>query len=312
MMSALVWMNACAQAGKELVEGYYLKVGNVTMSIDAARGAKIMSLKYGEQEVISQLPWPEAFGSTFWTSPQKEWNWPPVPEFDKQPYSVEQHNGTLVMTSPKSEKLGFRIRKEFTTDEKDEAFVITYCIINESSESRQVAPWEITRVPNEGVIYFDAPLDGITPAGLMLFRAKHEVVCYQADVANENRKINADGKGWLAYANHGLLLVKRFDDLTPNQPAPNEAEIQVYVNRGKTYIELESQGAYTTLKPGEQLRWTVRWNLLPLQRTTATKETLILSPLRSESVSFVAERPNYVRLPVAFHKAKRLKEQGER
>jgi hypothetical protein len=26
----------------------------------------------------------------------------------------------------------------------------------------------------------------------------------------------------------------------------------------------------------------------------------ILSPLRSESVSFVAERPNYVRLPVAF------------
>ena len=90
------------------------------------------------------------------------------------------------------------------------------------------------------------------------------MVWYQTDEANENRKINADGKGWLAYCANGLLLIKQFEDLTPSQPAPNEAEIQVYVNRGKSYIELESQGAYTTLKPGEQLSWTVKWNLLPV------------------------------------------------
>ena len=67
---------------------------------------------------------------------------------------------------------------------------------------------------------------------------------------------NADGKGWLAYLNKekGLLLVKQFEDLVAGQPAPDEAEIQVYVNRGKTYIELESQGAYTTLQPGEELQ----------------------------------------------------------
>jgi len=33
------------------------------------------------------------------------------------------------------------------------------------------------------------------------------------------------------------------------------------VNRGKTYIEIESQGAYTTLAPGKSLDWTVRWYL---------------------------------------------------
>ena len=59
---------------------YTLQNGERTMVIDAAKGGKILSLKYGEREVISQLRWPEAFGSTFWTSPQKEWNWPPVPE----------------------------------------------------------------------------------------------------------------------------------------------------------------------------------------------------------------------------------------
>lgn len=52
--------------------------------------------------------------------------------------------------------------------------------------------------------------------------------------------------------------------MTASQPAPNEAEIQIYVNSGKTFIELESQGAYDELKPGESLSYTVRWYLVPV------------------------------------------------
>ena len=61
------------------------------------------------------------------------------------------------------------------------------------------------------------------------------------------------------------MFTKRFADLTPEQPAPGEAEIQVYVNQGKTYIEIENQGAYTALAPGENLSWTVRWYLKPAE-----------------------------------------------
>jgi hypothetical protein len=87
--------------------------------------------------------------------------------------------------------------------------------------------------------------------------------------------VNADGKGWLAYTAKGLLLVKRFDDLSPEQPAPGEAEIQIYVNRGRTYIELESQGAYQQLQPGESLSWTVRWYLLPYDGGAVPSEALL-------------------------------------
>ena len=269
-----------------------LKSGDVTMTIYPTKGAKIMSLKYKDQEIISQQTAPESFGSTFWTSPQKEWNWPPVPEFDKGEYQVEvipsplgeQERG-FVMTSEVSPRMKYRIRKEFAADntlsqsgESGGGFVITYSIINESDETRQVAPWEITRVANDGgVIFFDAPLDSITPAGVLSFKEEHGAVWYHPDETGENRKINADGKGWYAYCNKGLLLLKTFDDLfapphsqretsqTSNlTPAPGEAEIQVYVNRGKTFIELEAQGAYTTLKPHEALSWTVRWYLLPV------------------------------------------------
>ena len=262
--------------GSEQTDKTVVSVGDVTMQIDAEKGGKILSLKYKDQEVISQLRWPESFGSTFWTSPQKEWNWPPVPEFDKQPYTVEQKDGSIILTSQVSERLKYRIRKTFTTDQKDQAIIVTYSIINESDETRQVAPWEITRVPNDGgIIFFDAPVDGITPAGLMPFKAEYGVAWYQTDDTNENRKINADGKGWLAYCNKGLLLVKRFDDLNASQPAPGEAEIQIYVNRGMTFIELESQGAYTTLQPHEQLNWSVKWYLLPMEGDNKPSKQLL-------------------------------------
>ena len=255
---------------------YTLQNGDRTMVIDAAKGGKILSLKYGEREVISQLRWPEAFGSTFWTSPQKEWNWPPVPEYDKRPYTVEQKDGVLTLTSEVSERMKYRIRKAFVVDERDGAFVITYTIINESDEVRRVAPWEITRVQNEGgLIFFEAPVEGITPAGLMDFKDAFGAAWYQTDETNGNRKVNADGKGWLAYYNNGLLLVKQFDDLDASQPAPDEAEIQVYVNRGKAHIELESQGAYTTLQPKESVNWTVRWYLQPSDLPVEPSEKLL-------------------------------------
>ena len=253
-----------------------VKVGDITMTINPERGGKIMSLKYKDKEVISQSRFPESFGSTFWTSPQKEWNWPPVQEFDKQAYTVEEHDGRLVMTSQVSSKLKYRVRKEFTTDKKNNAIIVTYSIINESGETRQVAPWEITRVPNDGgIIFFDAPISGITPTGLLPFKEAFGASWYQTDEANQNRKINADGKGWLAYYNKGLLLVKTFDDLKDAEPAPGEAEIQVYMNRGKTFIELESQGAYTTLQPNETLSWTVRWYLLPVKGEAEPSATLL-------------------------------------
>ena len=280
MAVAIGGLTVSAQAtlarGEMGAEGrYLLSCGHVEMEIDAAKGGKILSLKYDDREMLSQLRWPEAFGSTFWTSPQKEWNWPPVKEFDKMPYMVEQEVGTLSMTSEVSERLKCRVGKTFTADEKDGAIVVTYTITNEGSEPRKVAPWEITRVENEGgVIFFDAPVEGIWPAGLMDFKAQYGLAWYQTDERNENRKVNADGKGWLAYCSRGLLLVKRFDDLTPEQPAPDEAEVQVYVNRGKAHIELESQGAYQLLQPKESLSWTVRWYLMPYEGEAVPSEAL--------------------------------------
>lgn len=278
MLLAMIYSQQ-AIAGEPIIKNsdakYSIQMNDLTMTIDS-KGGKILSFKYKDAEVISQIRFPEAFGSTFWTSPQKEWNWPPVPEYDKQPYTIEVKGASLVMKSNVSPRLKYSITKEFVPDAKENAIIINYTITNESDETRKVAPWEVTRVQNgDGLIFFDADVNNITPAGLMDFKEEYGAAWYQPDVTNQNRKINADGKGWLAYATNGLLLVKKFQDLEPSQPAPNEAEIQVYVNRGKAHIELESQGAYTTLEPGKSLTWTVRWYLVPFDGAITPSKALL-------------------------------------
>lgn len=238
-----------------------LTVGSMTMVIDAARGGRITHLCFNDQEVLSQIPAPNMYGSTFWTSPQKEWNWPPVREHDIMAYSVEEIENGLVMTSQLSEKFPIRIKKKFVADKENNCFSITYTMINESGEPRKVAPWEITRVPAEGSIFFEANVEEITPAGLMPFVQKNNLAWFDINHVDKQRKINSDGKGWLSYVNNGLKLTKRFPDLDPSQPAPDEAEIQIYVHQGKAYVELEAQGAYEVLKPGESVDWTVNWFL---------------------------------------------------
>ena len=259
---------------------WHIASGPVTMTVDAACGGKILSFKYGEKEVISQTSFPNSFGSTFWTSPQSEWSWPPVPEIDADPYEARVEGRTLVLTGRKSERFGYRVSKCFSVDPSDGAVLVTYSILNESDRTRQVAPWEITRVPNGGLIFFDADrVEGSNRMEPLPFVFEKRAAWYAVDVAEKNRKTNADGKGWLAFSNDGLMLVKTFPDLDASQPAPAEAEIQIYVNAGKTYVEIEEQGAYTTLAPGEQLDWTVRWYLIP-QTLPSVPDEALLEPVR--------------------------------
>jgi len=255
---------------------YTIKTGDLSMTIDAGQGAKVTSFTCNGKEVISQIQRFNAWGSTFWTSPQSEWNWPPVAEYDRMPYEVEQKEDVLVMTSKVSERFQYQIRKEFRANGEN-AFTVTYSIINHAAEARRVAPWEITRVLSQGVVFFECPVKEIeAAAGEMIpFEQKYGMAWYGFGEEKPNRKANADGQGWLAYCNDSLLLVKKFPNLIASQPAPAEAEIQIYVNEGNSFTELESQGAYTLLQPGQELKYDVTWYLVPVKESAAPSKKIV-------------------------------------
>ena len=62
-ISLLTVLFACPVLGQDTEGKYTLSNGHLQMVIDAERGAKILSLKYDDQEVISQSRWPESFGN---------------------------------------------------------------------------------------------------------------------------------------------------------------------------------------------------------------------------------------------------------
>lgn len=275
MLSAQTFSNP--EEGK-----YTITIGEVTMTVDADRGGKIVSFRYQDKEVLSQTRFPNSFGSTFWTSPQSDWNWPPVAEYDRLAYEAEMGEGSLVLTGQKSKRFGMHIRKEFSVDAKSGAIVIRYTIVNESDQERKVAPWEISRVPNGGIVFFQAK--EAVPANNMKglpFTFEKGAAWYVMDEAKENRKINADGNGWLAFCDNGLMFIKKFEDIKPAEAAPAEAEIQIYANPGKTFVEIEEQGAYTTIAPGEELSWTVKWYLVPNDLPAEPSKALLKKALKT-------------------------------
>ncbi len=259
---------------KQKSPSYILKSGDATMIIDQNSGAKITSLKLGDKEIIAQhVPakgWMNNvndFGSTFWPSPQSEWNWPPIKTYDSAPYNMVVGDDCVTMTSGKDGKYPYIFIKKFKA-EGNEAFTINYTIRNIGEKSVKVAPWEITRVPGAGVIFFDAPK--IYPENILPSQKKNGLIWLPfIEDKKENRKIFADADGWLAFENDGILFIKQFDNIKTAQAAPKEDEVEIYVNRGTTYIEIENQGAYKEIEPGKEINWKVRWIVKPIDKAAS-------------------------------------------
>lgn len=247
---------------------YAIKQGELTMEIDPAVGGRIASVKYQQHEIlltadqINTLWW----GSVLWSSPQNDWNWPPVETLDSKPYSVSVEGNRLVLTSGVDERTGYQFVKRYgISDSTNHAFAITYSIYNRSDQVKTVAPWELTRIPTRGIVLFPTG-ERAMESGIfypMDIQQMGEISWFSYDtkkIRRDHQKLMTDGKeGWIAYVDRGHLLVKAFADVPAHAIADNEGEIELFADEKKTYLEIQQQGVITTLQPGEHLDWDVIW-----------------------------------------------------
>jgi hypothetical protein len=259
-----------------------LEVAGATLKVDANRGGKGMSIQYNGQEVLAQHVPGEGFrnndndwGTTFWPSPQSEWNWPPIKTYDANPYTITQTANSVILTSGLDSKWPYRFVKEFTTDPQAGCFVINYTIENAGNADKAVAPWEITRVPAAGLLFFDAPEDKVSfnnENAPVPFQFSNGAVWFPFEQNARSRKSFANAEGWVAYVNNGLMFLKQFEDVEYGATAPGQEQVEIFVSGGVTFIEIENQGRYTMLKPGEKLTWTVRWYVRPVEYSSPSDE----------------------------------------
>ena len=260
---------------------YTIKTAAQELIIDPAIGGRITALKFEGNNFLTSNEIHSIFwGSTLWPSPQKIWGGPNLVELDRAIYTDTVFGNTLKMVSKPDPKSGFIFTKEFSVN-KLGAFELKYSITNGSDTDRQVAPWEVTRVQTGGLTFFPTGqgLRWGNIASLVKESMGISWFNYEPDkIPSTHNKFFSDGKeGWIAQVNNGIIFIKYFKDEPNELAAPSEAEIEVYTNPDKTYVEVEVQGAYTTLKPRTSLTWTVFWYIkkLPKMKVETGSQKLI-------------------------------------
>jgi len=273
--AALLCVIACSvkRAVPENQNGIYtIRVGETELEIDPETGGKITSLKVdGKNFLTGKEVHPKYWGSSLWPSPQKEWGGNLAPELDDLPYSVRVENDVIKMTSRKDSKFGYVFSKAVSGDIKNNSFKIRYTIANHSNQVRHVSPWEVTRVHTNGFAFY--PKGTGERRGNLAGSAEDKdgvtwFVYDEVKIPATHNKFFADGsEGWIAQVNGNVIFIKKFKDILVDKAAPGESEIEIYADPKKIYVEIEQQGSYEKLNPGDSLVWEVEWFLRKIPPT---------------------------------------------
>ena len=248
---------------------FILKAGDSVLECTCSNSGRITAFSVDGRNILTGATVnPFNFGSTFWTSPQSDWDWPPPKAADsEQAWKGTLEGDTVVLEGPPCEKMQLALQKRIRADEDRRAMVIDYTMKNMGDTIRKVAPWEISRVGPGGITFFPRGSATYPPAyqdplaveeisGITWFVHSHDTVTAQ-------HKLFSDGRdGWIAHLEGGLLFLKSFVPCPADARAPGESEIEIYAV--PEYVEVEQQGAYEPLAPGASRTWTVTWFLRKL------------------------------------------------
>lgn len=276
---------------------YSISVANVYFEVDGDLGARVKSFQADNTEILKTTATDiNQIGSTFWPSPQKPWNWPPIAILDNKPYTATISGDKITFRSQLDTRFSLRFYKTMYASAEDTSITIEYYIKNEKTTAQSWAPWEVTRVLATGLTVFSTESGSVT--GTMSSRAVVEngYVWYDQDTKNSpGNKFFADGNGWIGHVTtDNVLFLKKFPNIPATQAAKDEAEIEVYTIENDAYSELENQGAYTSIPAKDSITWKVKWYARALPQSVTVEEgsktlTDYIQRILSLSTNTVAE-----------------------
>jgi hypothetical protein len=245
---------------------YLFTNGDFALWVDPNLAGRVTVLSMGQTNLLTGSDVDATnWGSTFWTAPQSDWNWPPPAEIDSSPFTPTVTGAVLRVAGPASPTLSVAVVKDFSAGMSADASVavvsITYALLG-TGGTVQKSPWEVTRVATGGISFFAAATctDPTNPIPLPQAAGACWLDYAAAGLAAGQHKWRLDGTGgWLAHTAGGLLFIKRFQDLAPAALPLGHGEIEIYTAPPSQYVELEMLGPYSTVTPGAAVTWAVSW-----------------------------------------------------
>jgi hypothetical protein len=268
-----------------------MRRGPTEVEFAPSQGGRLTRLRHdGVDLVLPPGRVPGFHGDTFWPSPQARFDWPPPPILDSGPYDVlDESPGSVTLRSGPDPDFGFQLEKRF--DLAPHSLTMEFILTNIWREPQDVAPWQVTRAPRDGLLVWATgepfrDADRIRkqeedPGCWFVHESTARFAGLRSTAGHSSiavpgvptiSKLFADARGWLAHAHHATLLLRVFPDLAIDQVAPRQGEVEMYFNPELDYIELENQGAYVTLAPGQSLTYPVEWRFRRLDPDTPTDQ----------------------------------------
>lgn len=265
----LLALIACSDSDTAADGPVTMRGGDVTLTVDADFGARITSLTFQGRELL-QTERDSAgltFGSTAWTSPQSDWEWPPIAAFDSQPYDVrEVREGVMLFQSRRDPKTDLVMSKRIALDSLG-TVQITYYVRNEGATPVKVAPWEVTRLPYGGRVEFRGDSlrlmdeDAALTDAVELTEDSLHIVRFD-DRFTAPGKLFTDLRDSVARFVHAGVVFTKYTEVNHHwQTAPEQAPLEIYWDPPKGFVEFELQGFYVEVQPGRAGYLWTKWEL---------------------------------------------------
>lgn len=265
--------------GKQILKNDFLQVEYLTNSL------RITGLKpAGKSNLLADLsdlaPIPTPYGEFYFHGGHRLWH---APEAMPRTYisdagelrMTELTNGVFLeaRTEPGT---GIRKQIEIILAPDRPSVRLTHTLVNDGLWPVELAPWAISQFRLGGTVILPMPVGDVDPAGLLPNRQisfwpyarindprlnlDDKFVLFKADALLPPFKFGYfNPHGWMAYWLDGILFRKTFDVRADLTHPDHNCNTELYCN--DLFVELESLGPLTTLRPGESVTHIETWEV---------------------------------------------------
>ncbi len=231
-------------------------------------------------------------GHEVWIGPQREWwvhqdvnparaaakaTWPPDPWLSLAKYTlVERKPNEIVLDSLASPVSGIQLRKRYAqVADKPNTLRLDAEATNRSGKLAGRDIWFNTRVPAHTIAYVPVAAREdvrIEPAGALHYTLGGGLLSLDlpmpGDTPRKGKLFAQPSHGWLAAFRDGQALVIQFAHQPRAAIHPAQGQVELYQDADaraadKGMLELEVHAPYVELAPGEAMRASELWTILP-------------------------------------------------
>lgn len=260
-----------------------IKIGRLELEFLESAGPRIVSLKFeGSGNLFAEVPTlvtNTPYGDFRYLGGHRLWHAPEamprtyIPDNDGCTY--RRIDNGVCLTGKIEEMSGIQKEINIQIDPTTNSISLVHTLSNHNGWDVKLAPWAITMFKHGGRVVIPIKESAADTASLLPDR---NIILWPYAKINDPRLRLADDRielaaeagdpikfgtfnpaGWMSYTINGIVFTKIFQVQHDSDLVDFGCNAECYCD--EHFVELESLGAYVTIKPGHKTTWQEKWEL---------------------------------------------------